>query len=94
MTKTRTSWWRRPVDRFGLVIAGVMVCCLLLLAILAGAGVISEKWIPRFFIWLLMTSAALGVSAKLTLIILVRQARRLNVPDNPPTQRTGDDDPA
>jgi hypothetical protein len=92
MANTQKSSWRRPVDRLDLVIGGLMIFCLLSLATLAGAGVISENWIPRLLLGWLVVSAVLYVSAKIAVLILARRLRRMDVPDNPPMQRTGEDD--
>ena len=91
MANTHKRSWRRPVDRLDLVIGGLMIFCLLSLATLAGAGVISQSWIFRFVLGWLVVSAVLYVLAKIQVLILARRLRRLNVPDNPPMQRTGDD---
>jgi membrane protein implicated in regulation of membrane protease activity len=93
MANTHKNSWRRPVDRLDLVIGGLMIFCLLSLATLAGAGVISEDWIPRFLLGWLVACAVLCVLAKFAALVLARLLRRLNVPDNQPMQRTGDDGP-
>jgi membrane protein implicated in regulation of membrane protease activity len=91
MANMHKSSWRRPVDRLDLILGGLMIFCLLSLATLAGAGVISKNWIPRFLLGWLVACAVLYILAKLAVLILARRLRRLNVPDNPPMQRTGDD---